>query len=262
MNNRDDFSQATVNTLGRRAGYLCSNPTCRKHTSGPNSSDNKSTTIGVAAHITAAAPGGPRYDVSLSSDERRHINNGIWLCGNCASLIDKDVPKHSTELLKFWKAQLELEMSNALSGNSQISAARKEIPVIEAELIKGNSMSHPDNYSSRYQIQWRLKLIIRNNSSFPAYHLKLVFSDNSKIKINNSSLTKSNLVPFGEWELDATTQFFYEGDGLMADDYKRYKIPRHLNGLSFKISYKDEARNEYLTLVTIDNDDLHNELSR
>jgi hypothetical protein len=91
--------------------------------------------------------------------------------------------------------------------------------------------------------------------------LKLTFSDNSEIQINNASLSRSNLVPFAEWELEASTQFFYEGDGLMADYYKGYKIPRHLNSLSFKISYRDEAKNDYLTLVTIKDDEVLNELS-
>jgi hypothetical protein len=36
--------------------------------------------IGVAAHITAAAPNGPRYDPSLTSAQRRRHLNGIWLC--------------------------------------------------------------------------------------------------------------------------------------------------------------------------------------
>lgn len=48
--------------MAERVGYLCSNPNCRNHTVGPNQQSEKSTKIGEAEHITAAAVGGPRYD--------------------------------------------------------------------------------------------------------------------------------------------------------------------------------------------------------
>lgn len=75
--NRDDFTAKTKETLAKRVGYLCSNENCRKLTSGPHEDQTKSTNMGVAAHITAAAPSGPRYDLTLTSDERKSISNGI-----------------------------------------------------------------------------------------------------------------------------------------------------------------------------------------
>ena len=89
-NNRDDFSLTVKDILAKRVGYVCSNPNCKKHTIAPNSKEDKVINIGEAAHITAAAPGGPRYDEALSPSERKSINNGIWLCSNCATLIDRD----------------------------------------------------------------------------------------------------------------------------------------------------------------------------
>ena len=59
--------------------------------------------MGIAAHITAASVGGPRFDDSISSDERKGIDNGIWLCQNCAKLIDNDEKKYTVELLNKWK---------------------------------------------------------------------------------------------------------------------------------------------------------------
>src|SRR3982750_4211612 len=87
---RDDFSKSTIDALGKRAGYLCSNPDCRQPTIGANENENKSTLIGEAAHITAAAEKGARYDPQLAPDQRSHLSNGIWLCSNCVTLIDKD----------------------------------------------------------------------------------------------------------------------------------------------------------------------------
>jgi HEAT repeat protein len=104
---RDDFTQATKETLAKRVGCRCSNPGCRKLTSGPHEEAHKSINIGVAAHITAAAPGGKRYDASLSSEQRKSIENGIWLCQNCGKLVDSDEQKYSVELLVNWKHDAE-----------------------------------------------------------------------------------------------------------------------------------------------------------
>jgi hypothetical protein len=58
-------------------------------TSGPDG-DGGVTNIGVAAHISAASPGGARYDEALTSEVRSDITNGIWLCQTHAKLIDDD----------------------------------------------------------------------------------------------------------------------------------------------------------------------------
>lgn len=100
---RDDFSNDVKETLARRVNMRCSNPKCRKTTSGPNILPEKSINIGVAAHITAASPGGPRYDTSISPEMRKSIHNGIWLCQNCAKLIDSDPRQYKVDLLLDWK---------------------------------------------------------------------------------------------------------------------------------------------------------------
>jgi len=104
---RDDFDAKAKEILARRVGYRCSNPDCGKATSGPQEDPAKALNIGVAAHITAASEGGPRYDPSLSSEERRSVDNGLWLCQNCAKLIDSDVQRYTPELLREWKRQAE-----------------------------------------------------------------------------------------------------------------------------------------------------------
>ena len=85
---RDEFPKPVADTLTKRVGNRCSNPDCRKRTSGPHTEDDKALNVGVAAHITAASPGGPRFDSSLTSDERKGIGNGIWLCQSCTKLAE------------------------------------------------------------------------------------------------------------------------------------------------------------------------------
>ncbi|MBS3652561.1 hypothetical protein KEU06_28695 [Pseudaminobacter sp. 19-2017] len=63
--------------------------------------------MGEAAHITAASPGGPRYDASLSSEERRSFSNGIWLCRDHAHQVDHDEEHFTVELLRQWKRNAE-----------------------------------------------------------------------------------------------------------------------------------------------------------
>ena len=121
---RDDFSQKIKRTLEARAGHLCSNPVCHRPTAGPGSEPHTAVNVGVAAHITAASPGtpenpGPRYDKSLSPNERSDISNGIWLCQTCAKLIDSDVPRFPADLLRKWKREAELRAFLAVSTSAK-----------------------------------------------------------------------------------------------------------------------------------------------
>ena len=100
---RDDFSKATREKLAQSAGYKCSKPDCCVPTRGATSDGRDTIDIGVAAHITAAAPGGPRYDPSLTAEQRKSFNNGIWLCQSHAKLIDSDKSQFTVERLRDWK---------------------------------------------------------------------------------------------------------------------------------------------------------------
>jgi hypothetical protein len=71
---RDDLSTPSKEVLAKRVGFRCSNPKCGKLTAGPQADVLKAINIGVAAHITAAAPGGPRYDSGLSAKERAGVH--------------------------------------------------------------------------------------------------------------------------------------------------------------------------------------------
>lgn len=40
--------------------------------------------------MAAAAPGGKRFDTVMTPKGRRAIENGVWLCQTCATLVDRD----------------------------------------------------------------------------------------------------------------------------------------------------------------------------
>ena len=108
MSPRDDFNQSTKLALALRVANRCSRPDCDAPTSGPHQQhSDRVVNIGVAAHISAAAPGGPRFDAQLSSEERAGAENGIWLCQNCAKLIDSDTARFTVAVLREWKLKAE-----------------------------------------------------------------------------------------------------------------------------------------------------------
>jgi len=109
---RDDFPDAIKRALGARVNFCCSKPDCRAPTTGPQANASKAVNVGVAAHITAAAPGGPRYDPALTHKQRADITNGIWLCQNCAKLVDNDPARFAADILRGWKSTAEQEALN------------------------------------------------------------------------------------------------------------------------------------------------------
>lgn len=116
MDSRDDFLQTTKELLAKRVGFRCSNPSCRQLTIGPHTDLKKTVNVGVAAHITAASPGGPRYDKSLSCENRKSPENGVWLCQKCSKLVDNDPDRYSIEELNRWKQEAETEAIIEIEG--------------------------------------------------------------------------------------------------------------------------------------------------
>lgn len=107
MGQRDDFAMDVKDLLAKRVGMRCSKPHCGQVTCGPQEDPNKALNVGVAAHIAAASEGGPRYDPSMTPEERSSPENGIWLCQTHAKLVDNDPLHYPSELLHEWKRLAE-----------------------------------------------------------------------------------------------------------------------------------------------------------
>ncbi|MEE0686180.1 MAG: hypothetical protein UEA60_05945 [Lachnospiraceae bacterium] len=113
---RDNFSKKTIRDVAGRAGYRCSFPGCKSITIGASMENtSKVSIIGVAAHICAAAEGGPRYDANMTSEERRGHDNCIWMCQTHARLIDTDETLYTVDKLRAWKKDAEESASKALA---------------------------------------------------------------------------------------------------------------------------------------------------
>lgn len=126
---RDEFSTQVKDLLAKRVGQRCSNPSCRQPTSGPQDDATKAINIGVAAHIAAASPGGPRYDPGMTPDQRSAPNNGLWLCQNCAKLVDNDSSRYPVEVLRSWRAEAERTAASALERKHVVTSSHVEFVV-------------------------------------------------------------------------------------------------------------------------------------
>lgn len=131
----NDFRVRTVRTLAMRVNFQCSNPKCRVQTvSAVYDPDdiNGVANIGVAAHIRGAAdgPGSKRYDSTQTPEQRRSIENGIWLCQTCSRLIDTDIQRFPVETLYAWKADAEEEARQNI-GRRPYSQHDKDIEILE-----------------------------------------------------------------------------------------------------------------------------------
>lgn len=273
---RDNFTKQTVDILGKRVGFLCSNPSCRKPTVGANEIKDKSTAIGIAAHITAASPGGPRFDKTLSPEQRKNIDNGIWLCSNCASLIDKDKKKYSVKLLNEWKNNAEIESRRALEEGPQIKV---DSPYLEGDLIFKSGMRMHNGFSSKnpfhiengvrvfnidnkpiihWKYVWDFNLSIYNNSAVPAFNVK-VESIGEEPFSNLARLPKiKNIPPLEKIDLRATYEINIEDNGIDADKILKSKIKENLDKLKLQLSYYNSHRKLSHTFIEFKNDEIQN----
>lgn len=63
--------------------------------------------VGVAAHIAAASEKGPRFDRQMTSEQRRHQSNGVWMCTIHGKAADDDASTFSVDDLRKWKLAAE-----------------------------------------------------------------------------------------------------------------------------------------------------------
>jgi len=170
MANRQDFSAPVRTGLAHRAGYACSNPKCRAPTAGPSEeSEDARSDVGVASHITAAAPGGPRYDYSLSESERAAIENGVWLCQTCAKKIDDDIATYSPDVLRDWKRDAETHASARL-GRPSTSTIEQENRHDPLERMIAHRMRDAIA-AATFPLAMLLPRSVGNDAAYPLSHL-------------------------------------------------------------------------------------------
>lgn len=165
-NNRDDFDQDTIRKAGERVALLCSMCGCITKAASEEGAD-KVANIGVAAHICAAAPGGKRYDKTMTSAQRKSIENCIWLCQTHAKLIDSDAIKYSREYLEQIKKAAEEKAAKALTEGSKMF---EEIQTGEVNFDKIETILNDKVIKGEYI---EFKLLLQSLNSLPHKSLGL-----------------------------------------------------------------------------------------
>lgn len=108
-NKGDDFSSATRQIIKRQAGGYCAK--CGGKTTVYDGQGEKPSTTGEAAHIEASREGGPRYNYEDTVQYRRSVNNGIWLCNECHTLVDLEPNRFGADRLLQFKHDQWLTIS-------------------------------------------------------------------------------------------------------------------------------------------------------
>jgi hypothetical protein len=147
---QNEFTPATKRTLALRVAYQCSFQGCTTITVGPGIASSEAVVqAGEAAHISGASPGpgGARYDVTLTSVQRRHIDNGIWMCGHHATVVDNDEKRYPRELLIAWKKEAEeravvrqqypgrIQSHPLVKGNNPFTELAQKIDLVQQTLL-------------------------------------------------------------------------------------------------------------------------------
>ncbi|MEY8212853.1 MAG: hypothetical protein RPR97_00065 [Colwellia sp.] len=106
------FSKPIAEKLAYRSAYICNNPECNTLTVGAELDDDSlKVKIGEAAHINGEKPKSARYK-KLPDGDSGLIVNGIWLCANCHTMIDKNLGAGFPEnMIKEWKDSHEKMIS-------------------------------------------------------------------------------------------------------------------------------------------------------
>lgn len=181
---RDGFPGAVKTELAKRVNFHCS--ICDAQTVGPKANTDKSFSIGKAAHIKAAAPGGPRYDLDQTSEERSSINNGIWACAICAEIIDRDEGAYPVEELHRLKTEAE-RLARTRIGRAPATPAVLESASSIQRAVEAFCRSEAAHHE---ELDPRFSVIVSQTMDGTVYELHAKETVSAKLSINGQDLVQ------------------------------------------------------------------------
>lgn len=114
---RSDFTYPTKLKIAAYCNNTCAFPLCGKKVLGGRIKAEdleNGFSKGVFAHIVAASPHGPRSSQDIDQESINDVSNGILLCEDHHTLIDKNPNDYPIETLKKWKTKIEANFKNLL----------------------------------------------------------------------------------------------------------------------------------------------------
>lgn len=138
---RVEFSEDTKNIIARRAAYRCCFPGCDKTLVGPSSDPSGVTILGECAHIFAAKPDGPRGQHHLTDDQLRSAENGIYLCSEHHTIIDrkKNEKRYPASTLLLFKELHEQKISEEIGQLQYPLHWIKSVCIKKSPILKENT---------------------------------------------------------------------------------------------------------------------------
>jgi hypothetical protein len=191
---RDDFPADVKRTLAFRVSATCSNPDCQADTAGPQEDPSRAVNVGVAAHITGASADGPRYDPNLTPEQRSSAENGIWLCQNCAKLVDNDLTRYPEKILRVWKIMAE--------HYAVLNVGKTKVPRFESEPQK----------KAKEILKWKDKrvILVTINTGMAVHslglrggsaHVKVVDCTEFFVQVRGEGWDRSRSIPLNNVEI-------------------------------------------------------------
>lgn len=100
-------------------------------------------------------------------EERQSAENGIWLCQNCAKLVNNDPARYSVEMLRQWKQRAEGAALSEIEGDTSATLRPESSSEIE--------ISYEEVVIRSERHDYRLLIKLRNLGTEPlgAYHVDL-----------------------------------------------------------------------------------------
>lgn len=150
--------------------------------------------IGVAAHIIAASADGPRFDPSLTPDERRSVENGIWLCQSCVKLVDNDPIRYGADVLRQWKVLAEKSAARELEYQRSIDTDSDQV-FIELERIMPELLAEMRKDLTEYPLSREFVLLKKGWSYWASGHeLVYYFEDHPELENKLRILLNNGLI--------------------------------------------------------------------
>ena len=121
----------------------CAHPECTSKMV----ADDGEAVFGQIAHITAASDDGPRFDPSMTDEQRRSFDNLVLLCAQHHKIIDDNEEKYTVDMIKQWKDDHESgalaenkDMAKAMSALNQHAEIIYNVGVMQGDIIEGDKV--------------------------------------------------------------------------------------------------------------------------
>lgn len=136
-------SYPTKLMLAMKSGNICARKECHVHLISEGK-EADCALIGEAAHIYGENPSAARYREDMTDEERNHVDNLIYLCPNCHTIIDKQEKDFPVDYLFALKREHEDYVHNQLACG-MINISFNEL-YTAAIAISGSNNSTPSNF--------------------------------------------------------------------------------------------------------------------